>query len=90
MKDRIRVASGAIDDIRPSLPAHPVQLSGQFSAPGNPSPNRGLPPNEFVNDSDISRLYPYSAYMTRGVVAVNSRIRNLALQAFVKAGGVVA
>jgi hypothetical protein len=69
-------------------PGYAVQSSTVLSAPGNPAPVRGIPPLEFVSDSDAKMFFPYSAYSrSRGSVDVNTYIRNLALQALEKAFG---
>jgi hypothetical protein len=69
-------------------PAHTATIA--HSPEGNPAPNRGIFPPEFMYDFQTARFYPDSPYFVRGNVDVITPVRNLALQAYVKAGGTIA
>lgn len=60
-----------------------------LSNPGNPAPNRGLPPQDFVYDFQTARFFPDNHLFNRGYVETITPVRNLALQALIKAGGKV-
>jgi len=67
----------------------PAPISGNItplSPPGNPAPNRGLLPPEFMYDFATERFYPTGPQFVRGAVDTTTPVRNLALQAASAAG----
>ena len=65
----------------------PAPFSGDpvpLSLPGNPAPNRGLIPIEYMYDFHVDRFHPDRPQFTRGTVDTNSFTRNTALLALSK------
>lgn len=79
----------------PALPVtHPSPGAGTgpvtaLSPTGNPAPNRGIVPIGNMYDFQIMQFNPDTPYFVRGNVDVNLFTNNLALQAYVKAGGII-
>jgi hypothetical protein len=58
-----------------------------LSPNGNPAPNRGIVPIGNMYDFQVNQFNPDTPYFTRGNVDSNLFTNNLALQAYVLAGG---